>query len=82
MVFTSKFVGTGPSSYTKEFTGPRSQSLRNTGLEGWVVPQPGWMFCKDTTLSLLGFEPQIVQPVAQSVYKLYCPGCHYFYGEI
>ena len=23
-VFTSKFVGTGPSSYEKEFTGPRS----------------------------------------------------------
>jgi len=23
-VFTSKFVGTGPSSYIKEFTGPRS----------------------------------------------------------
>jgi len=23
-LFTSKFVGTGPSSYNKEFTGPRS----------------------------------------------------------
>jgi hypothetical protein len=23
-VFTTKFVGTGPSSYKKEFTGPRS----------------------------------------------------------
>jgi len=23
-VFTSKFFGTGPSSYEKEFTGPRS----------------------------------------------------------
>jgi len=23
-VFTGKFVGTGPSSYKKEFTGPRS----------------------------------------------------------
>ena len=51
-------------------------------VEGWVAPQPEWMFCKDTTLSLLGFEPQIVQPVAQSVYELCCPGCHYFYTEI
>jgi len=23
-LFTNKFVGTGPSSYKKEFTGPRS----------------------------------------------------------
>jgi len=29
-VFKSKFVGTGPSSYKKEFTGPR---LRNTALD-------------------------------------------------
>ena len=33
-VFTSKFVGTGPSSYEKRIYGPVvSQRLRNTGLE-------------------------------------------------
>jgi len=26
-VFTSKFVGSGPSSYKKEFTGPRSHKV-------------------------------------------------------
>jgi len=26
-VFASKFVGTGPSSYKKEFTGPRSHKV-------------------------------------------------------
>jgi len=26
-VFTSKFVGTGPPSYEKEFTGPRSHKV-------------------------------------------------------
>jgi len=26
-VFTSKFVGTGPWSYKKEFTGPRSHKV-------------------------------------------------------
>jgi len=30
-VFTSKSVGTGPSSYEKEFTGPRSH-------KGWETP--------------------------------------------
>jgi len=29
-VFTSKFVGTGPSSYKKEFTGPWSHKVRET----------------------------------------------------
>jgi len=34
-VFTSKFVGTGPSSYKKRiYRAAVSQSLRNTGLEG------------------------------------------------
>jgi len=60
---------------------PRDSTPGTHGIEGWVAPKPDWMFCKDTTLSLLGFEPQIVQPVAQSVYELCCPGCHYFYSE-
>jgi hypothetical protein len=29
-VFTSKFVGTGPSSYEKEFTGPQSHKRWET----------------------------------------------------
>jgi len=34
-VFTSKFVGTGPSSYEKRiYRAAVSQRLRNTGLEG------------------------------------------------
>jgi hypothetical protein len=49
--------------------------------EGWVGPQPEWVFHKDTALSLLGFEPQIIQPVAQTC-KLCCPGYRYFYSEI
>jgi len=33
-VFTSKFVGTGPSSYEKSiYRAAISQSLRNTGIE-------------------------------------------------
>jgi len=35
-VFTSKFVGTGASSYKKRiYRAAVSQRLRNTGLEGW-----------------------------------------------
>ena len=34
-VFTSKFVGTGPSSYAKSiYRAAVSQRLRNTGLDG------------------------------------------------
>jgi hypothetical protein len=32
-VVTSKFVGTGPSSYKKNLPAAVSQSLRNTGVE-------------------------------------------------
>ena len=39
-VFTSKFVGTGPSSYKKEFTGPRSHKGRET-LVYVTIPQHG-----------------------------------------
>jgi len=35
-VFTSKFVGTGPSSYEKGiYRAAVSQRLRNTGIEHW-----------------------------------------------
>jgi len=37
-VFTSKFVGTGPSSYKKRiYRAAVSQSLRNTALEGLMM---------------------------------------------
>jgi len=37
-VFTSKFVGTGPSSYEKRiYRVAVSQRLRNTGLEQFIV---------------------------------------------
>ena len=40
-VFTSKFVGTGPSSYEKRiYRAAVSQRLRNTGIESRL--QPGW----------------------------------------
>jgi hypothetical protein len=40
-VFTSKFVGTGPSSYKKRiYCAAVSQRLRNTGLEGEFPYQP------------------------------------------
>jgi len=32
-LFTSKFVGTGPSSYKKKLPGPVSQRLRNTDID-------------------------------------------------
>jgi len=38
-VFTSKFVGTGPSSYEKGiYRATVSQSLRNTGLRYHLIP--------------------------------------------
>jgi len=40
-VFTSKFVGTGPSSYEKRIYGPAvSQRLRNTALEDAIKVRP------------------------------------------
>ena len=37
-VFTSKFVGTGPSSFKKRiYRASVSQMLRNTGLTNWVL---------------------------------------------
>ena len=33
-LFTSKFVGTGPSSYEENYQAAVSQSLRNTALDG------------------------------------------------
>jgi len=36
-LFTSKFVGTGPSSYEKGiYRAAISQRLRNTGIGGWI----------------------------------------------
>ena len=38
-VFTSKFVGTGPSSYKKkEFTGPRSHEVEKHWYKGQRLP--------------------------------------------
>jgi len=39
-LFTSKFVGTGPSSYKKEFWAVVSQSLRNTPLTTTLLQAP------------------------------------------
>jgi len=37
-VFTSKFVGTGPSSYEKRnYRAAVSQRLRNTGVDGIIL---------------------------------------------
>ena len=49
-VFTSKYVGTGPSSYKKRIYGATaSQRLRNTGLDSFVeennlMPLPGYEY--------------------------------------
>jgi hypothetical protein len=64
-LFTSKFVGTEPSSFKKEFTGPRvSQKLRNTGLDNEPISFPPLLhnnkkyprdnICYDLLISLFG----------------------------
>ena len=46
-VFTSKFVGTGPSSYEKRiYQAAVSQKLRNTGLINITIMQPELLYIK------------------------------------
>jgi len=44
-VFTSKFVGTGPSSYKKRiYWAAVSQRLRNTGVGTHLTKVSGWLY--------------------------------------
>jgi hypothetical protein len=46
-VFTSKFVGTGPSPYEKRiYQAAVSQKLRNTGLINITIMQPELLYIK------------------------------------
>jgi hypothetical protein len=38
--------------------------------EDWSASKPVWTAAEETVLSLPGFEPQIMQPVVQSLYQI------------
>ena len=55
-VFTSKFVGTGPSSYQKSiYRAAVSQRLRNTGLKDMTaefLKEVGWLLFSASTYEI------------------------------
>jgi len=47
---------------------PREDSLILTEQGAGWAPEPIWMFQRKNSLAPVGFEPQIIKPVAQSPY--------------
>jgi len=69
-VFTSKYVGTGPSSYEKRiYRAAVSQRLRNTGIEDWwsLLPWLVWHFGR-RCICFFGARPA-------NVVRGYFPSC-------